>query len=190
MPRLPGESGVRGQHRAAGVGVVAGAGENLRAPGVHHHAAVRFLVVADAHHVDRALHAEQPAGQRQGAAPLSRAGLRGQAFDAGALVVVGLRHRGVGLVAARRAGAFVLVIDVRRRVERLLQPARAVERRGPPQPINIHHLARNIDLRLRREFLLDQFHREDRRQILRRQRLAGAADGAAGRAAPAARAAR
>jgi hypothetical protein len=147
MPRLPGESGVaparRGRRWCGRWGW-----ENLGAPGVHHHAAVRLLVVADAHHVDRAFHAEELAGQRQRAAPLSGPGLGGQPLDAGALVVVRLRHRGVGLVAAGRAGAFVLVIDVRRRVERLFQAARAIERRGPPQAVDIHHLARDIDLRL------------------------------------------
>jgi len=150
--------------------VIAGAGEDLGAPGVHHHAAVRFLVVADAHHVDRAFHSEELAGQSQGAAPLSGPRLGGQPLDAGALVVVGLRHGGVGLMAAGRAGAFVLVIDMRRGVERLFETARAVERRGPPEPVDVHHLARNVDLRLGREFLLDQLHREDGSQVLRRQR--------------------
>ncbi len=77
-------------------------------------------------------------------------------------------------MTAGRAGALVLVIDVRRRIERLLQAPRAIERRGAPQAIDVHHLARNIDLRLRGELLLDQFHRKDRRQILRRQRLMSA----------------
>jgi len=55
--------------------------------------AVRFLIVADAHHVDRAVHSEEAAGESEGAAPLSGPRLSGQPLDAGALVVVGLRHR-------------------------------------------------------------------------------------------------
>src|SRR5205085_2829441 len=39
-------------------------------------------------------------------------------LHAGALVVVSLSHRGIGLVAAGRTRALVLVINVRRRVER------------------------------------------------------------------------
>ena len=133
--------------------MIAGAGENLGAPGVHQHAAVWFLIVADPHHVDRTFHPEELAGQRQRAAPLSGARLGSQPLDAGALVVVRLRHGRIGLVAARRASAFVLVIDVRRGIERLFEVPRAVERRGAPQAVDIHHLARNVDLRLGRKFL-------------------------------------
>ena len=99
--------------------MLARAGKDLRAPGVHHHAAVRLLVVADAHHVDRAFQPEQLAGERERAAPLAGAGLRGQPLDARALVVIRLRDRGVRLVAAGGTGAFVLVIDVRRRIQQL-----------------------------------------------------------------------
>ena len=94
-----------------------GLGNTSRAPGVHHHAAVRLLVIADPHHVDRALQPEQLAGEGERAAPLARAGFGGQPADAGALVVVRLRDRGIRLVAAGGTGAFVLVIDVRRGVE-------------------------------------------------------------------------
>ena len=59
IPRLPGESGVLGEDAAAGIGAVARAGEHFRAPGVHHHAAIRLLLVAHPHHVDRAFQAEQ-----------------------------------------------------------------------------------------------------------------------------------
>ena len=39
--------------------------------------------------------------------------------------------------------------------------------------VNVHHFARDIDLRLRREFLFDQRHGKNRRQIFRSQRQAG-----------------
>ena len=70
------------------------------------------------------------AGEGERRAPLAGAGLGGQPLDAGFLVVEGLRHRRVRLVAAGRADALVLVEDARRRIERLLQPAGAEERRG------------------------------------------------------------
>ena len=154
------------------MGMLARAGKHFGAPGVHHHAAIRLLIVADAHHVHRALEPKELAGERQRAAPLAGAGFRGQPLDAGALVVIRLRNRGVRLVAARRTGAFVLVIDMRRRIQQLLQAARAIERRGAPQAIDVHHFAWNIDQRLGRKFLLDQFHRKERQQVLRRQRRA------------------
>src|ERR1035441_226221 len=108
--------------------MLARAGPDLCAPGVHQHAAIRLLIVTYPNHVDRALQSEELARQSEGAAPLSRPGFGGQAAHAGALVVVCLRNRSVGLVAARGASAFVLVVDVGRSVERLLEPARAVER--------------------------------------------------------------
>ena len=60
-----------------------------------------------------------------------------EALDALHLVVVGLGDGGVGLVAAGGADALVLVVDVGRRVERLLQPAGADERRRPPDAVDL-----------------------------------------------------
>ena len=140
MPRLPGVSGSSARIlRPISVRWL-GLGKHVGAPGLHQDAAVGLLVVADAHHVDRRTHVEDRAGHGQRAAPLARAGLGGDALDALHLVVVGLRDGGVGLVAAGRADALVLVVDVRRGVERLLQFARrgtpawagrACRRRGP-----------------------------------------------------------
>src|ERR1035437_10236195 len=173
-PQAARRIGRRRQHSAAGMGMVARAGENFGAPDVHHHAAVWLLVVTAPHHVHGAFHAEKLACQGQRAAPLPRPGFGGQPLDARALVVVRLRHRGIRLVAAGRTGAFVFEIDARRRIKQLLQAARRKERGGPPQAIDIHHFARDIDQRLGGKLLLDQFHRKERRQILRRQRRASA----------------
>src|SRR5262249_15415133 len=104
---------------------------------------------------------------------LTGAGLRGQTRDLLLLVVVGLRHRGIRLVAARGTHALVLVIDVRRRVERSLEAARAIERRGPPEAIDVAHLIRILDPAFLTDLLLDQFHREERRQVLWPDRLSG-----------------
>ena len=90
------------------------------------------------------------------------------------LVVVGLRHRRVRLVAPRRAHALVLVVDARRRIERLLEPPRAIERGGAPQAQDVAHLVGDLDPALLADLLLDQLHGEERSQILRPDRLAGA----------------
>jgi len=124
--------GMLGQHRAPRIRFVARAGINLRAPGVHEHFAVRFLVKADLHHVDGAVHAKHAAGERQRAAPLAGAGFGGQAADPGLLVVVSLSHGCVRLMAAGRADAFVFVINMGGRIEGRLQAPRSVQRRGAP----------------------------------------------------------
>ena len=61
-------------------------------------------------------------------------------------VVAGLRHRGVRLVRAGGRHAFVLVVDLRRRAERLLEPTRAEQRRRPPQPVDLAHRLGDLDL--------------------------------------------
>ena len=167
MPSDPFESGCCGQNGAARLGLHAGAGRNRCAEGLHQRAAIGLLVVAHAHHVDLAVQAEERAGHRQRRAPLPRAGLRGQVFGAFLLVVVSLRHGGVQLVRAGRADALVLVVDVRRRIERLLKPARAVERRRTPLRINLPHLFGNLDLALAADFLKNQAHGKQRSQIVR-----------------------
>ena len=154
IPRLPGESGVSGQDLTSRVGFVTRAGKDLCSPGVHHQPAVRLLIIADFHHVHCAFHPEKFACQRQRASPLPCSGFGGQTLDAGLFVVKGLRHRGVGLVAASRAGSFVLVINMSRGIERLFQLPGAVKRRRPPQPIDVKHLPGNINFRLRGKFLM------------------------------------
>ena len=54
-------------------------------------APVGLLVVADAHHVDRAIEAHDSARESQGGVPLAGTGLRGQASDALLTGVVRLR---------------------------------------------------------------------------------------------------
>ena len=137
-----------------------------RAPHLHHRAAVGLLVVARADHEHLALHAHQPAGEGERRAPLPRAGLGREPAHALLAVVVGLRHRRVGLVRARRRGALVLVVDVRRGIELALEAARPVQRRRAPQLVDLAHLVGDLDLRLGRDLLRDQAHREDRRQVV------------------------
>ena len=57
-------------------------------------APVGLLVVADAHHVDRAIEAHDPARESQGGVPMAGTGLRGQASDVLLTGVVRLRDGG------------------------------------------------------------------------------------------------
>ncbi len=99
---IPSEPVVCCALRAAGLGHVRGRAVDGRAPGLHHRAAVRLLVVARADHPDLALEPEQLAGKRQRRSPLSGAGLGRELADPGLGVLVGLRDRGVRLVRTRR----------------------------------------------------------------------------------------
>src|SRR4051794_41896442 len=67
---------------------------------------------------------------------------------------------------------FVLVVDVRRGIEVVLEAPRPEERRGPPEAVDVAHLLGDLDVRVGRDLLLDQRHREDRGQVLRPDRLA------------------
>ena len=118
---------VFGQHIPAGFGIRAGAGNTLGAPGLHHDTAVGLLVVADLDHVDLELDTEETAGKRQGAAPLTGAGLGGDPLGTLFLVVVCLGDGRIRLVAAGRAGAFVLVENLGRGIQSFLQTVGAVQ---------------------------------------------------------------
>src|SRR5206468_1038600 len=88
-------------------------------------------------------------------------------------VVVRLRDCGVRLVAASRAHALVLVVEAWGRAQRLLEPAGAVERRRPPQTIDVADLVGDRDPALLADLLLDEFHGEQRGEVLRPDRLLG-----------------
>ena len=107
-------------------------------------------------------------------APLAGAGLGGQALGAGHLVEIGLGDGGVGLVAAGGADALVLVINVRGRLQGLLEAHRAQQRRGPPQRVNVAHRLRDFDPALRAHLLPHEVLGEDRQQRFRRHGLFGA----------------
>ena len=161
----------RGEHRASVVRLGARARDHLRAVGLHQDPAVRLLVVARADHVDLDLEPEHRARERQRAPPLAGAGLRRQPLDALLLVVERLRDRRVRLVAAGRADALVLVVDVRGRIERLLEAARAVQRRWAVQHVRLADRVRDLDLALAADLLDDQRHREQRREVAGADRL-------------------
>ena len=100
-------------------------------------------------------------------------GLGGEVLGAFLFVVVGLRQGGVQLVRAGGAHAFILVVNVRRRIQRLFQAAGAEERRGTPLRIKLPHFAGNLDLALLAHFLQNQTHGKQRRQVVGTERLQG-----------------
>ena len=142
-------AGVVGGERPAGGRQLRRRAVHRAAEGLDQRAPVRLRVVGRADLPDLALHVEQRAGEGQRRAPLAGAGLGGQLPDAGLGVVVHLRHSGVRLVRAGRRDALVLVVDPRRRAERLLEPVRPVQRRRPPQPVDVLHLVRDVDVATR-----------------------------------------
>ena len=163
--------GITRQHVAAVVGERRGTGDARRAVGLHQRPPVGLLVVRHAHHEDLHLDAEERAGKRERRAPLAGAGLGGDLADAGFAVVERLGHRRVRLVTAGRTDALVLVVDARRRLQGLLEAAGAEQRRRTPLAVHVAHRPGNLDLALGRDLLLDQRHREQRREIVRAERL-------------------
>ena len=163
--------GMRGEDLFAGLGLVRGRGDAARAVALHQRAPVGLLLEADLDHVDVDLQPEQAAGERERRTPLAGAGLGRDPADAFLPVVVGLGDGGVRLVGAGGADAFVFVVDLRRRIEEALEPARAVQRRRPPQPVDVADLVRDRDRALSAHLLRDQRHREQGREIARADRL-------------------
>ena len=164
--------GVSLQRGAAGGGVQAGAGQHFGAPGLHHRAAERLLLVADLDHEHPHINAKGLAGKRQRAAPLASAGFGGHAANAGFAVVISLGDGRIELVAAGRAAAFVFVINARRGAQRGFQPAGAHQRGGPPQLIQLAHRLGNGNPALAGDFLLDDGVGKDGRQRVRPDGLA------------------
>ena len=161
------------QDFAAIIGLVAGAGMHRGAPGVHEHAAVGLLAIAHPHHINVAFEPKEFAGQRQRRSPLAGAGLGRQTLGAGDLVEVSLGHRGVDLLAARRAGAFVLIVNVGGGLQGLLETHRPHQRGRTPQRVDVAHRFGHLDITLGAHLLLDQVLWEDGQQGLRRDGLAG-----------------
>ena len=123
---------VRGS-RARSRSRCSGSATHCRAIGLHQRPPVGLLIVGDLDHVDFDFEAEQRAGEGERGAPLPRARSRSRASSTpSCLVVEGLGHRGVGLVAAGGAHPLVFVENARAGAERLLEPPRAVERGRAP----------------------------------------------------------
>ena len=166
-------SGVSSSDLAPVLRVRARARDDLGAVCLHEDPAVGLLVVAGADHEHLDLEPEYRSGERERAPPLASTRLGREAGHALGLVVVGLGERRIRLVAARRAPALVLVVDVGRRAERPLETMRSIQRAGSVQRVGVADRVRDLDLPFRRDDLLDQLHREQRRQVAWSDRLAG-----------------
>ena len=121
MPSEPGLFASWARIARPELGLVRRRGDAARAVGFHQRAAVGLLIVGHAHLEDGHVDAEQRAGEGERGAPLASAGLGGEPLDARLLVVPSLRHRRVRLVRAGRRDALILVVDLGRGAERLLQ---------------------------------------------------------------------
>ena len=162
--------GRRGEDLASVVRLRRRARHDFRAVGLHEDPPVRLLVVAGADHVDLDLEPEVGPGEREGTPPLAGSRLGRQAAHALLLVVVGLRERRVRLVAAGRAHALVLVVDVGRRIEGLLEPVGAIQRARAVEPVRVADRLGDLDLALGTDLLADERHREQRREVVRAER--------------------
>ncbi len=171
--------GVRGlgEDGAADLGLGARRRDAAPAPGLHHDLAERFLVKAHPDHEDPALEPHEGARIGQRAAPLAGAGLGAQPLDPELLVVPGLGDGGVGLVTAGRRDALVLVVDPRRRAERLLQRVGPPQGRRPPAGQQLEDAVRDVDPAVLTDLLLDEVHGEDRRQGVRADGLPVGSEG-------------
>src|SRR5260370_10896403 len=118
-----------------GICFLGGARTALSAPSLHQRLAVGLLLETDAHHVDAHLKPEQGARKGQRRTPLPGAGFGREPLNAGFLVIEGLRHGGVRLVAAGRADALLLFINSCGGVASPAPPAGWFERGGAPPPL-------------------------------------------------------
>jgi len=162
---------MRGQDLAARLRPFAGARDALGAPGVHHHPPVGFLFITHADHEDAALQAEHRAGHRQRAPPLAGAGFRREALHPEDLVEVSLWNGRVGFVRPGRTRPFIFVVDLHRGVENLLEIVRTAKGARTPDQVLVEDVFGNVDPPLPAHLLLDEVHRKDRRQVLRRDRF-------------------
>ena len=165
--------GVAFERCAARGGDCAGRRDALGAPRVHHQPPVGFLFVADLHHENLHVEPEMLGCEGDGRAPLPGARFGRQVAYALLVVVVGLRHGGVGLVRSGGRYAFVLEIDLCRGAEGFFQSRGAHQRRRPPYLVDLLHLFGDVDETLRRHLLVDQFFGEDGAHLLLRHGLLG-----------------
>ena len=139
-----GGAGELSQNLAAHLGGVGGRGGHVGAVGAHDLAAEGLLLIGALHHEHAAVQSQIGAGHAERRAPLTGAGLGGNALQALLLGIVGLRDGGVQLVAAGGVVALELVVDLRRGLELLLQTVGTHQRRGPVHLIEVADILGNL----------------------------------------------
>ena len=110
----------------------------------HHDAAVGLLLQTDLHLIDGSLQSEHLGSIAQGGSPLSGTRLCRHVGDALLLAVVTLRQSRVHLMRAKRVGALVLEVDMRRCVEGALQFVGADERCRTVVSVFLLHLLGDV----------------------------------------------
>ena len=168
-----GGAGVLGQDLAADLGLHGGARRHGGAVGAHDLAAEGLLLIGALDHEDLAVEAQIGAGHGERGAPLSGAGLGGDAAQALILGVIRLGHGGVELVRAGGVVALELVVDVRRGAQLLLEAVGANKGRGAVHLVEVAYLLRYGDLAgVVVELLADELVAEDGLQVLELHGLA------------------
>src|SRR5882762_11287185 len=100
------------QDAPPGICFAARARDALGTPSLHQSLAVRLLLEAHLHHVDAHVETKHRAREGERRTPLPGAGLGREPPDAGFLVIKGLSHGGVRLVAASWAHPFIFIVDL------------------------------------------------------------------------------
>lgn len=129
-PQASGGVGITGQNCPAGIGGIAGAGNDFSAKGLNDGLAIGLLLSADLYHIDCQGNLKVRTGHGESGAPLSCAGLGGQAGEPLLLGIVHLSHCGVELVAARGVVSLKFIVDFGRRAQLLFQIVGADQGRG------------------------------------------------------------
>ena len=163
---------VDGQQVFAGPRGHGGRSGNGRPEGLHDAPAVRFLLIADLHHINGAVNAELLGCIRKGTAPLPCTRLRRNIGNTLFFSIIGLGQRRIELVRTGGAYAFVLEIDVRRGAERCFQLISTHQRCAAVGGILLPYLLRNGDPLIRLvQLLVRAGLAEDGIKIFRLERL-------------------
>ena len=100
--------------------MIAGASENLRAPGLHHGASMGLLLVTYLYHIHFAFQSKMLAGKAERAAPLAGSGLSIYLLGSGFFIEISRGNRCVGFMASGRTDPLVLEIDLGRRAKQVV----------------------------------------------------------------------
>ena len=164
---------ILGQHLAAKLGLSAWTAMHRCAICLNEELTVWLLVKANLDHENGALQAKDGTCKCQGRTPLSRARFRSQTLCAGDLVIESLWNCGVRLVAAGWAYSLVLVVDVRRRLQRFFKAHGSNQGRRAIERIDVANFLRNFDRPLGAHLLSYDRLREKREHQVRGNRLTG-----------------
>jgi hypothetical protein len=173
--RCPATRVSRGARPGCPAGAVSSDGDGCTgaAEGLHHEPAIGLGVIGGPHLPDLALQPELRAGEGQRGAPLPGAGLGRELLDARPWRCRTPAAPRCSACASRRGRRLRTCSRSAPACPAPSQPVRAVQRRGPPQPVDVEGSG-GCRRTLGRDLLLDEVHREQREQVVRPDRLPGA----------------